>query len=110
MQFIVHLATGNQGPARLVFSVYNYMNIIVCSSEIELPQIPASKKLLVAKLMFPRVRLAPGKYRVNFAVRDGIEIVAWLRNALNLEITGSTTETFIYREDLEASFTFIDRQ
>jgi hypothetical protein len=62
----------------------------------------------VVTVAIPRLRLAPGSYRINFAVRKGIEIVAWARNALHFQVSGPSVETYIYREDLETSFTFSD--
>ena len=108
-RMIVGLAVARPATARLVFSIYNYMGLIVCSTEVDLPAIPADKKSLQVIFSLPRVRLASGSYRVNFAVRTGMEIFAWARNALHFTVTGATTETFIYREDIETSFAFTDR-
>ena len=104
-RLIVRLVANHPGPAQLVLSIYNYMGIIVCSNQVELPPVAAGCRSLTAAFTLPRVRLAPGKYRVNFSVRNGIEIVAWARNALYFDVSGSTTETFIYREDIETCFT-----
>ena len=87
-------------PAELVFSVYNYMGIIVYSLETELARCPESGGSLIVTFDIPRTRLAPGAYRVNFAVRHGVEIFAWARNALHFSIHGDTSETYIYREDI----------
>jgi lipopolysaccharide transport system ATP-binding protein len=107
-QLTIRLAPRGAGAARLVLSVYNYMGIIVFCSEADLPATPASNRSLVVTVAIPRLRLAPGSYRINFAVRKGIEIVAWARNALHFQVSGPSVETYIYREDLETSFTFSD--
>lgn len=105
----IRLTPRGSGPARLVFSVYNYMGIIVFCSEADLPPAPSTNRSLTVTVVIPRLRLAPGSYRINFAVRKGIEIVAWARNALHFQVTGNSIETYIYREDSETSFTFSDR-
>jgi ABC-type uncharacterized transport system ATPase subunit len=104
----IRLRPRGPGAARFVLSVYNYMGIIVFCSETDLPATPDTNKPLLMNVAIPRLRLAPGNYRINFAVRRGIEIVAWARNALHFQVGGTGIETYIYREDLETSFTFSD--
>lgn len=108
-QLSVRLISLGSGSSRLVFSVYNYMGIIVFCSEVDLPATSVTNQSLLVTVGIPRLRLAPGSYRVNFAVRNGIEIVAWARNALHFQVSGASVETYIYREDLETSFTYSDR-
>lgn len=104
----VRLTSRGPGAGRFVLSVYNYMGIIVFCSEADLPAMPDTNRPLIVNVAIPRLRLAPGNYRINFAVRRGIEIVAWARNALHFQVGGTSIETYIYREDLETSFTFSD--
>lgn len=103
---IVDLKAAQRSPGKLVFSIYNYLGIIVCSGAHELPPCPAAKSQLQVRLELPRIRLAPGSYRMNFAVRNEIEIMSWARNAISFRITGNNTETYIYREETVISHHF----
>lgn len=103
---IVNMRLGAPAPCRLVFSIYNYLGFIVCSGNYELPTPKDKEHQLQIQIHFPRLRLAPGTYRVNFSIRKEIEIVSWVRNATSFMVTGDTTETYIYREDTIASFSF----
>lgn len=106
----VQLIAGKPGNARLVFSIYNYMGIIVCSFKTALPAFPTERGHLTIQIALPRVRLAPGSYRVNFAILTGpgVEFVAWAKNALHFDVSGNTNESFIYREDMSLTFSFTD--
>jgi hypothetical protein len=105
MRMEVRLRVHASRSASLVFSVYNYMGIIVSSLETELAGRPEPGSTLVVVFDIPRTRLAPGAYRVNFAVRHEGEIFAWARNALHFTIHGATNETYIYREDIATTVT-----
>jgi ABC-type polysaccharide/polyol phosphate transport system ATPase subunit len=100
------LESGNPAPSRLVYSIYNYLGLIVCSGTLDLPDSARANRQLQIRLQMPSLRLSPGSYRVNFAVRRDLEIVSWARNALNFRVVGDTTETYIYREDTVVSFDF----
>jgi Wzt C-terminal domain len=84
----------------LVASIYNYMGLIVVSRITPLESATATS-LLEARFKFTKLRLAPGPYRMNFAIRRDSEILSWRRNALQFTVTGTETETYIYREDVD---------
>jgi ABC-type polysaccharide/polyol phosphate transport system ATPase subunit len=106
LQITVSLEPGTPAPSRLVYSIYNYLGLIVCSGVYELPQPSPDARRLQIQFLMPNLRLSPGSYRMNFAVRHDIEIVSWARSALNFRVMGDTTETYIYREDTVVSFDF----
>jgi energy-coupling factor transporter ATP-binding protein EcfA2 len=103
-RMIVNLEPCNTGPAKLTFSVYNYMGVIVFCAETDLPVPQAENTTMIVQFDILKVHLAAGSYRVNFALRNGVNIVAWARDALHFDVRGESSETYIYREDIRTSF------
>ena len=96
----VELGRGHYQPCYLVFSIYNYLSLIVVSQTLDLPPISDPSQRLELRIDLPGVRLAPGNYRMNFAVRVGSDILSWWKNAVRFTVQQDGTETFIYREDV----------
>ncbi len=100
LEIELDLTAQHRSGARLVFSIYNYMGLLVVSQEWPLPEDESGARLL-ARLKLPQLRLSPGPYRCNFAVRYHSDILSWRRNAVLFTLIAAETETYIYREDVE---------
>lgn len=106
-ELVVLLGSASVGPARLVYSVYNYLGLIVFSGAHDLPSAIVAGDRIQVRIEFPHIRLAAGHYRINLAVRHDLEIISWARNALHFSVGGESTETYIYREETVTTVDFV---